>query len=149
MSCSVSVSWSSTCRLQWFAICLSDVGDYEGIKVKIGNSYIIREHLEVKCSLGLKHQCSPLSEWNFFNAHFYSEQLNSIQKMRHPSIFLGTGELWYRHTDAFPLETSSNTTLVSFSQVFRIFWITVVPAESCSRYFCVASDCHLWRGQRN
>uniref|UniRef100_UPI0000F21D85 regulator of microtubule dynamics protein 1 n=1 Tax=Danio rerio TaxID=7955 RepID=UPI0000F21D85 len=31
---------------KWFAICLSDVGDYEGIKVKIGNSYIIREHLE-------------------------------------------------------------------------------------------------------
>lgn len=34
--------------VQWFAVCLSDVGDYEGIKVKIGNSYIIKDHLEVK-----------------------------------------------------------------------------------------------------
>ncbi|TRY91055.1 hypothetical protein DNTS_035777 [Danionella cerebrum] len=31
---------------KWFAVCLSDVGDYEGVKVKIGNSFIIREHLE-------------------------------------------------------------------------------------------------------
>lgn len=34
--------------MQWYAICLSDIGDYEGIKVKIGNSYIIRDHLEVR-----------------------------------------------------------------------------------------------------
>ncbi|XP_041817008.1 regulator of microtubule dynamics protein 1 [Chelmon rostratus] len=31
---------------KWYAVCLSDVGDWEGIKVKIGNSYIIRQHLE-------------------------------------------------------------------------------------------------------
>lgn len=35
------------CFGQWYAVCLSDVGDYEGVKVKIGNSYIIKEHLEV------------------------------------------------------------------------------------------------------
>lgn len=29
-------------------MCLSDVGDYKGVKVKIGNSYIIRQHLEVR-----------------------------------------------------------------------------------------------------
>lgn len=34
-------------ELQWYAICLSDVGDYEGIKVKIGNAFIIKEHFEV------------------------------------------------------------------------------------------------------
>lgn len=39
---------------QWYAVCLSDVGDYEGVKVKIGNSYIIREHLEVR---GCLTQC--------------------------------------------------------------------------------------------
>lgn len=33
---------------QWYGVCLSDVGDYEGVKVKIGNSYIIRDHLEVR-----------------------------------------------------------------------------------------------------
>uniref|UniRef100_A0A8C3LPL8 Regulator of microtubule dynamics protein 1 n=1 Tax=Chrysolophus pictus TaxID=9089 RepID=A0A8C3LPL8_CHRPC len=32
---------------KWYAICLSDVGDYEGIKVKIGNAFIIKDHFEV------------------------------------------------------------------------------------------------------
>lgn len=40
---------------QWYAVCLSDVGEYEGVKVKIGNSYIIREHLEVRGHLGQCH----------------------------------------------------------------------------------------------
>ena len=39
------------CFSQWYAVCLSDVGDYEGVKVKIGNSYIIKEHLEVGMSV--------------------------------------------------------------------------------------------------
>ncbi|CAB1340796.1 unnamed protein product [Coregonus sp. 'balchen'] len=32
---------------KWYAVCLSDIGDYEGVKVKIGNSYIIKEHLQL------------------------------------------------------------------------------------------------------
>ncbi|XP_036934452.1 regulator of microtubule dynamics protein 1 [Acanthopagrus latus] len=36
---------------KWYAVCLSDVGDYEGVKVKIGNSYIIRDHLETAIKL--------------------------------------------------------------------------------------------------
>ncbi|XP_076617325.1 regulator of microtubule dynamics protein 1 isoform X1 [Chaetodon auriga] len=32
---------------KWYAVCLSDVGDWEGTKVKIGNSVIIRAHLEL------------------------------------------------------------------------------------------------------
>uniref|UniRef100_A0A3B4AF68 Regulator of microtubule dynamics protein 1 n=1 Tax=Periophthalmus magnuspinnatus TaxID=409849 RepID=A0A3B4AF68_9GOBI len=32
---------------KWYAICLSNVGDYEGIKVKLGNSYVIKDHLLV------------------------------------------------------------------------------------------------------
>uniref|UniRef100_A0A6I8RLY5 Regulator of microtubule dynamics protein 1 n=1 Tax=Xenopus tropicalis TaxID=8364 RepID=A0A6I8RLY5_XENTR len=31
---------------KWYSICLSNVGDYEGIKTKIGNAYIVKEHLE-------------------------------------------------------------------------------------------------------
>ncbi|KAG8441865.1 hypothetical protein GDO86_010880 [Hymenochirus boettgeri] len=31
---------------KWYGICLSDVGEYEGIKTKIGNAYIIKDHLE-------------------------------------------------------------------------------------------------------
>ncbi|NXQ08028.1 RMD1 protein, partial [Vidua macroura] len=32
---------------KWYGICLSDVGDYEGIKTKIGNAIIIKEHFQV------------------------------------------------------------------------------------------------------
>ncbi|KAM9487685.1 regulator of microtubule dynamics protein 1 isoform 2-T2 [Clarias gariepinus] len=31
---------------KWYAVCLSDIGEYEGVKFKLGNSLIIREHLE-------------------------------------------------------------------------------------------------------
>ncbi|KAI2648717.1 Regulator of microtubule dynamics protein 1 [Labeo rohita] len=52
---------------KWFAICLSDVGDYEGIKVKIGNSYIIRNHLERAIELNPKDATSIhiLGYWCF------------------------------------------------------------------------------------
>ncbi|KAJ8276900.1 hypothetical protein GJAV_G00069160 [Gymnothorax javanicus] len=43
---------------KWYAVCLSDVGDYEGTKVKIGNSYIIREHLERAIELNPKDATS-------------------------------------------------------------------------------------------
>ncbi|XP_030880738.1 regulator of microtubule dynamics protein 1 [Leptonychotes weddellii] len=38
---------SSFAAHKWYAICISDVGDYEGIKAKIANAYIIKEHFEV------------------------------------------------------------------------------------------------------
>uniref|UniRef100_A2AGJ2 Regulator of microtubule dynamics 1 n=1 Tax=Mus musculus TaxID=10090 RepID=A2AGJ2_MOUSE len=38
---------SSSAAHKWYAICISDVGDYEGIKVKIANAYVIKEHFEV------------------------------------------------------------------------------------------------------
>uniref|UniRef100_A0A8C2IHN5 Regulator of microtubule dynamics protein 1 n=1 Tax=Cyprinus carpio TaxID=7962 RepID=A0A8C2IHN5_CYPCA len=52
---------------KWFAICLSDVGDYEGIKVKLGNSYIIRNHLERAIELNPKDATSIhiLGYWCF------------------------------------------------------------------------------------
>ncbi|XP_049912078.1 regulator of microtubule dynamics protein 1 [Epinephelus moara] len=43
---------------KWYAVCLSDTGDYEGVKVKIGNSYIIREHLERAIELNPKDATS-------------------------------------------------------------------------------------------
>ncbi|XP_034721969.1 regulator of microtubule dynamics protein 1-like, partial [Etheostoma cragini] len=43
---------------KWYAVCLSDVGEYEGVKVKIGNSYIIREHLEKAIQLNPKDATS-------------------------------------------------------------------------------------------
>lgn len=52
---------------KWYAICLSDVGDYEGVKVKIGNSYIIRDHLETAIKLNPKDATSMhiLGYWCF------------------------------------------------------------------------------------
>lgn len=42
---------SSFAAHKWYAICISDVGDYEGIKVKIANAYVIKEHFEVRTDL--------------------------------------------------------------------------------------------------
>ncbi|XP_041824498.1 regulator of microtubule dynamics protein 1 [Melanotaenia boesemani] len=52
---------------KWYAICLSDIGDYEGVKVKIGNSYIIREHLEKAIELNPRDATSLhiLGYWCF------------------------------------------------------------------------------------
>ncbi|XP_053571151.1 regulator of microtubule dynamics protein 1 isoform X2 [Bombina bombina] len=45
---------SNSAAHKWYAICLSDVGDYEGIKVKVGNAYIIREHFQRAIELNPK-----------------------------------------------------------------------------------------------
>ncbi|XP_037612367.1 regulator of microtubule dynamics protein 1 isoform X1 [Sebastes umbrosus] len=52
---------------KWYAVSLSDVGEYEGVKVKIGNSYIIREHLERAVELNPKDATSLhiLGHWCF------------------------------------------------------------------------------------
>ncbi|XP_075682144.1 regulator of microtubule dynamics protein 1 [Rhinoderma darwinii] len=39
---------------KWYAICLSDVGEYEGIKMKIGNAYVIRDHFQRAIELNPK-----------------------------------------------------------------------------------------------
>ncbi|XP_068093721.1 regulator of microtubule dynamics protein 1 [Hyperolius riggenbachi] len=39
---------------KWFGICLSGVGDFEGIKVKIGNAYTIRDHFQRAVELNPK-----------------------------------------------------------------------------------------------
>ncbi|XP_056593828.1 regulator of microtubule dynamics protein 1 [Triplophysa dalaica] len=58
---------SSFAAHKWFAICLSDIGDYEGVKVKIGNSYIIRDHLKRALELNPKDATSIhiLGYWCF------------------------------------------------------------------------------------
>ncbi|XP_016287295.2 regulator of microtubule dynamics protein 1 isoform X1 [Monodelphis domestica] len=49
---------SSFAAHKWYAICLSDIGDYEGIKVKIGNAFIIKKHLEKAIELNPKDATS-------------------------------------------------------------------------------------------
>ncbi|XP_006634393.1 regulator of microtubule dynamics protein 1 [Lepisosteus oculatus] len=43
---------------KWYAVCLSDIGEYEGTKIKIGNAYVIREHLEKAITLNPKDATS-------------------------------------------------------------------------------------------
>ncbi|PIK43722.1 putative regulator of microtubule dynamics protein 1 [Apostichopus japonicus] len=52
---------------KWYAICLSDVGDYEGVKQKISNAFIIREHFEKAIELNPKDATSVhlLGLWCF------------------------------------------------------------------------------------
>ncbi|KAM6088936.1 regulator of microtubule dynamics protein 1 [Chlamydotis macqueenii] len=39
---------------KWYGICLSDVGDFEGIKTKIGNAVVIKEHFQRAIELNPK-----------------------------------------------------------------------------------------------
>uniref|UniRef100_A0A3P9H4Y5 Regulator of microtubule dynamics protein 1 n=1 Tax=Oryzias latipes TaxID=8090 RepID=A0A3P9H4Y5_ORYLA len=52
---------------KWYAICLSDIGESQGVKAKIGNSFIIREHLEKAIQLNPKDATSLhiLGYWCF------------------------------------------------------------------------------------
>ncbi|XP_061458621.1 regulator of microtubule dynamics protein 1 isoform X2 [Rhineura floridana] len=43
---------------KWYAICISDVGDYEGIKTKIANAFIIQEHFQKAVELNPKDATS-------------------------------------------------------------------------------------------
>ncbi|OXB75857.1 UNVERIFIED_CONTAM: hypothetical protein H355_016612 [Colinus virginianus] len=49
---------SNSAAHKWYAICLSDVGDYEGIKVKIGNAFVIKEHFQRAIELNPKDATS-------------------------------------------------------------------------------------------
>ncbi|KAG8570498.1 hypothetical protein GDO81_011293 [Engystomops pustulosus] len=50
----LEINESCSAAHKWYAICLSDVGDYEGMKVKIGNAYIIRNHFQRAIELNPK-----------------------------------------------------------------------------------------------
>ncbi|KAI8485925.1 regulator of microtubule dynamics protein 1-like [Branchiostoma floridae x Branchiostoma belcheri] len=43
---------------KWYAICISDVGDYEGTKAKIANAYVIRDHFKEAIALNPKDATS-------------------------------------------------------------------------------------------
>ncbi|XP_069456784.1 regulator of microtubule dynamics protein 1 isoform X5 [Ovis canadensis] len=62
---------SSFAAHKWYAICISDVGDYEGIKAKIANAYIIKEHFE---ALGYFHRAEQV------DPNFYSKNLLLLGK---------------------------------------------------------------------
>ncbi|XP_031584237.1 regulator of microtubule dynamics protein 1 [Oreochromis aureus] len=86
---------------KWYAVCLSDVGDYEGVKVKIGNSYIIRDHLERAIELNPKDATSIhiLGYWCFAFAElpWYQRKVAAV-------IFSSPPESTYEEALAFFLK---------------------------------------------
>ncbi|XP_013924684.1 PREDICTED: regulator of microtubule dynamics protein 1 [Thamnophis sirtalis] len=46
------------CVHKWYAICLSDVGDYEGVKSKISSAFVIKEHFQKAIDLNPKDATS-------------------------------------------------------------------------------------------
>ncbi|KAM9050706.1 regulator of microtubule dynamics protein 1 isoform 2-T2 [Megaptera novaeangliae] len=62
---------SSFAAHKWYAICISDVGDYEGIRAKIANAYVIKEHFE---ALGYFHRAEQV------DPNFYSKNLLLLGK---------------------------------------------------------------------
>ncbi|TKC43066.1 hypothetical protein EI555_012036, partial [Monodon monoceros] len=62
---------SSFAAHKWYAICISDVGDYEGIRAKIANAYKIKEHFE---ALGYFHRAEQV------DPNFYSKNLLLLGK---------------------------------------------------------------------
>ncbi|XP_060778492.1 regulator of microtubule dynamics protein 1 [Neoarius graeffei] len=67
---------------KWYAICMSDTGEYDGIKVKIGNSFIIKEHLERAIELNPKDATSIhiLGYWCFAFAElpWYQQKIAAV-----------------------------------------------------------------------
>ncbi|KPP62629.1 hypothetical protein Z043_119175 [Scleropages formosus] len=57
---------------KWYAVCLSEVAEYEGVKVKIATSYTIKEHLERAIQLNPKDAT--------MDPNFYSKNLVMLGK---------------------------------------------------------------------
>ncbi|XP_063780131.1 regulator of microtubule dynamics protein 1 isoform X2 [Pseudophryne corroboree] len=54
----LEIDESCSAAHKWYAICLSDAGDYEGAKVKIGNAYSVKDHLQRAIDLNPKDATS-------------------------------------------------------------------------------------------
>ncbi|XP_056290366.1 regulator of microtubule dynamics protein 1 [Pseudoliparis swirei] len=67
---------------KWYAVCLGDVGEYEGVKVKIGDANIIREHMERAVELNPRDATSLyiLGYWCFAFAElpWYQRKLAAV-----------------------------------------------------------------------
>ncbi|XP_043921921.1 regulator of microtubule dynamics protein 1 [Protopterus annectens] len=67
---------------KWYAICISDVGDYEGTKAKIANAYVIKEHFQKAIELNPKDATSIhlMGLWCFTFAEmpWYQQKIASM-----------------------------------------------------------------------
>ncbi|XP_064409861.1 regulator of microtubule dynamics protein 1 isoform X2 [Latimeria chalumnae] len=74
---------------KWYAICISDVGEYKGIKEKISDAYIIKEHFEKAIQLNPKDATSIhlLGLWCFTFAEmpWYQQKIAALVFEKPPS----------------------------------------------------------------
>ncbi|XP_064240415.1 regulator of microtubule dynamics protein 1 isoform X2 [Aotus nancymaae] len=84
---------------KWYAICLSDVGDYEGIKVKIANAYIIKEHFEALVYFHRAEQVDP---------NFYSKNLLLLGKTYLKLHNKKLAALWLTKARDYPAHTEED-----------------------------------------
>ncbi|XP_044860437.1 regulator of microtubule dynamics protein 1 isoform X3 [Mauremys mutica] len=84
---------------KWYAICISDVGDYEGIKTKIANAYVIKEHFQALSYFHKAEEADP---------NFYSKNLlllgKTYLKLNNKKMAL----LWLTKTRDYPAHTEED-----------------------------------------
>ncbi|XP_043363582.1 regulator of microtubule dynamics protein 1 isoform X1 [Dermochelys coriacea] len=84
---------------KWYAICISDVGDYEGIKTKIANAYVIKEHFQ---ALSYFHKAEEV------DPNFYSKNLlllgKTYLKLKNKKMAL----LWLTKIRDYPAHTEED-----------------------------------------
>ncbi|XP_025056011.1 regulator of microtubule dynamics protein 1, partial [Alligator sinensis] len=74
---------------KWYAICISDVGEYEGIKAKIANAFIIKEHFQKAIELNPKDATSVhlMGIWcySFADMPWYQSKIAAVLFATPPS----------------------------------------------------------------
>ncbi|XP_064010630.1 regulator of microtubule dynamics protein 1 isoform X3 [Pogoniulus pusillus] len=90
---------SNSAAHKWYGICLSDVGDFEGIKTKIGNAIIIKEHFQALRYFHLAEEADP---------NFYSKNLlflgKTYLKLNNKKLAL----LWLTKAKDYPAHTEED-----------------------------------------
>ncbi|KAK5618722.1 Regulator of microtubule dynamics protein 1 [Crenichthys baileyi] len=120
---------------KWYAICLSDTGEFQGIKVKIGNSYIIREHLERSVELNPKDATSLhiLGYWCFAFAElpWYQRKVAAVIFSNPPtSTFEEALEFFLKAEEVDPNFYSKNLLMLGKTYMAMkdkekaLFWLT-------------------------
>ncbi|XP_030072092.1 regulator of microtubule dynamics protein 1 isoform X2 [Microcaecilia unicolor] len=67
---------------KWYAICISDVGDYEGTNTKIADSYVIKGHLQKAIELNpydaTSYHLMGLWCWSFASLSWFQRKMGAI-----------------------------------------------------------------------
>uniref|UniRef100_A0A8C4QYR2 Regulator of microtubule dynamics protein 1 n=1 Tax=Eptatretus burgeri TaxID=7764 RepID=A0A8C4QYR2_EPTBU len=120
---------------KWYAICISDVGDFEGTKAKIANAYIIREHFQKAIELNTNDATSVhlMGLWcyTFAEMPWYQHRIASVLFATPPSsTFEEALQYFTRAEKVEPNFYSKNllmlgkTLLKLGNQKYALLWLT-------------------------